>query len=101
MASVRSCQKLCLTVSSVPRQTQPGPMSGSGSRASMMVYLRRVKSHCRAAAGEGSENMRRKQLCRHKVSAEGGAGGAPDARAEIPLQPVVQTMAKHLCPCSP
>lgn len=38
-------------------------MSGS---ASVVVYLRRGKSHCRAAAGEGSENMIRKQLCRYQ-----------------------------------
>lgn len=32
-----------------------------------------------------------------KVSARGGAGGAPGSRAEIPLQPIV----RQLCPCSP
>ena len=36
-----------------------------------------------------------------KVSAEGGAGDAPGARAEIPLQPLVQPRVRQLCPCSP
>lgn len=42
-----------------------------------------------------------------KVSAEGdaaeggaGAGGAPDTKAEIALQPVGQTMIMQLSPCS-
>ena len=33
-----------------------------------------------------------------KVSEEGGGGGAPGARAEIPLQPVVQPMVRQPCP---
>ncbi|GAB0183220.1 hypothetical protein GRJ2_000787300 [Grus japonensis] len=36
-----------------------------------------------------------------KVSAEGGGGGAPDTRAEIPLQPMVKTMVRQAVPCSP
>ena len=35
-----------------------------------------------------------------KVSEEGGGGGAPGARAEIPLQPVVKTMVRQVVPCS-
>ena len=33
-----------------------------------------------------------------KVSEEGGGGGAPGARAEIPLQPVVKTMVRQAVP---
>ncbi|GAB0209030.1 AN1-type zinc finger protein 5-like [Grus japonensis] len=36
-----------------------------------------------------------------KVSEEGGGGGAPDTRAEIPLQPVVKTMVKQAVPLQP
>ena len=36
-----------------------------------------------------------------KVSADGGAGGAPGAGAEIPLQPVVKTMVKQAVPLQP
>ena len=36
-----------------------------------------------------------------KVSEEGGAGGAPGAGAEIPLQPVVKTMVKQAVPLQP
>jgi len=36
-----------------------------------------------------------------KVSEEGGGGGAPGTGAEIPLQPVEQTMVRQAVPCSP
>ena len=36
-----------------------------------------------------------------KVSEEGGAGGAPGAGAEIPLQPVVKTMVRQAVPLQP
>ncbi|KAJ7404796.1 protein pxr1-like [Willisornis vidua] len=36
-----------------------------------------------------------------KVSGEGGEVGSPDARAEVPLQPLVQPMMKELCLCKP
>ncbi|GAB0189188.1 AN1-type zinc finger protein 5-like [Grus japonensis] len=36
-----------------------------------------------------------------KVSEEGGGGGAPGTRAEIPLQPVVKTMVKQAVPLQP
>ncbi|GAB0205660.1 AN1-type zinc finger protein 5-like [Grus japonensis] len=36
-----------------------------------------------------------------KVSAEGGAGDAPGARAEIPLQPLEKTMLRQAVPLQP
>ena len=36
-----------------------------------------------------------------KVSEEGGGGGAPGTRAEIPLQPVVKTMVRQAVPLQP
>ncbi|GAB0181526.1 hypothetical protein GRJ2_000617900 [Grus japonensis] len=36
-----------------------------------------------------------------KVSEEGGAGGAPGSRAEIPLQPVEKTMVRQAVPPQP
>jgi len=33
-----------------------------------------------------------------KVSEEGEGGGAPDARAEIPLQPLVKTIVMQIVP---
>ena len=36
-----------------------------------------------------------------KVREEGGGGGAPGARAEIPLQSVVKTMARQPVPLQP
>ena len=35
------------------------------------------------------------------VSAEGGAGGAPGARAEVPLQPLEQTMVRQAVSLQP
>ena len=42
-----------------------------------------------------------KQHGNTRVSEEGEAGGVPGAGAKVPLQAVVQTMVKQLCPCSP
>ena len=36
-----------------------------------------------------------------KVSEEGGAGGAPGIRAEIPLQPLVQPTVRQAVPLQP
>ena len=36
-----------------------------------------------------------------KVSEGGGGGGAPGARAEIPLQPLVKTMVRQAVPLQP
>ena len=36
-----------------------------------------------------------------KISAEGGGGGAPGARAEVPLQPVEKTMVRQAVPLQP
>ena len=36
-----------------------------------------------------------------KVSEEGGGGGAPGARAEIPLQPMGKTMVRQAVPLHP
>ena len=38
----------------------------------------------------------KEQLCRHQVSAEVGAGGAPGSGAGIALQPVMKTMVRQL-----
>ena len=36
-----------------------------------------------------------------KVKEEGGGGGAPGARAEIPLQPMLKTMVRQAVPLQP
>ena len=43
----------------------------------------------------------RKDSADTKVSEEGGGGGAPGTRAEIPLQPVVKTMVRQAVPLQP
>lgn len=69
----------------------------NGSGASGIIDLR-GKSYCATLAGERSESTSSADI---KAREEEGGGGAPDARAEIPLQPVVKTVVRQLCPCSP
>ena len=95
MASVRGCQKLPLCL------TEPGPVdsktdlllakampiSDSGS-ISGITDLRRKKNQ--TAYGQlqwekGVRRCERNNSADTKVSEEGGGGGAPGARAEIPL----------------
>ncbi|GAB0184906.1 epimerase family protein SDR39U1 [Grus japonensis] len=70
---------------------------------SVITYLRRGKK----ASGQllqperGMRRCERNSSADPKVSAEGGGGGAPGTRAEIPLQPVEKTMVRqavHLQP---
>jgi len=46
--------------------------------------------------------MLEKQLCSFtKVGEEGGEGGAPSTRAEVPLQPMEKTMVRQAVPLQP
>ncbi|GAB0178069.1 epimerase family protein SDR39U1 [Grus japonensis] len=68
--------------------------------ASVITYLRREKnreSFC--SRREEWEDVR--NSADTKVSADGGGGGAPDTRAEVPLQPVVKTMVRQAVPLQP
>ena len=49
----------------------------------------------------GVRTCKRNNPADTKVSEEGGGGGAPGARAEIPLQPVVKTMVRQAVPLQP
>ncbi|GAB0204530.1 acid sphingomyelinase-like phosphodiesterase 3b [Grus japonensis] len=76
------------------------PISNSGS-ASGITYLRRGETAVATAAREqGVGICERNSPADTKVSA-GGAGGAPGARAEIPLQPMVKTMVRQAVPLQP
>ncbi|CAM9267070.1 unnamed protein product [Bubo scandiacus] len=76
-------------------------ISNSGS-ASGIMYLRKEKKKTTQL-----QLKRRVRMCERnnsadtKISEEGGGGGAPGARAEIPLQPLVQTMVGQAVPLQP
>ncbi|KAJ7411455.1 protein pxr1-like [Pitangus sulphuratus] len=84
--------------------TKAEPISDGGS-TSVITYLRRGKSFCTGAIAAREERIcESKDSVDTKVSGKEGGGGAPCARAEIPLQPMVQpmvqTMLRQLCPYS-
>ncbi|GAB0207243.1 EH domain-containing protein 4 [Grus japonensis] len=86
-----------------PPLAKAEPISDGGS-ASVITYLRRKekKQHQEQLQPErGVRRCERNNSADTKVSAEGGGGGAPGARAEIPLQPVVKTMVKQAVPLQP
>ncbi|GAB0182143.1 acid sphingomyelinase-like phosphodiesterase 3b [Grus japonensis] len=49
----------------------------------------------------GATRCERNNAADTKVSEEGGGGGAPGARAEIPLQPLEKTMVRKAVPLQP
>ncbi|KAJ7425828.1 hypothetical protein WISP_20370 [Willisornis vidua] len=65
------------------------PIRGSGSTSGITELRSRKKNGIETAAGERTENVRGTTL-QMEVSGEGGGGGAPGARAEIPVQLVVR-----------
>jgi len=72
------------------------PISDSGS-ASEITYLRRGKKPTQNLHKSSwkSENMREQQLCRPQGQCRSRGGGAPGAGAEVPLQPMEQTMVRQ------
>jgi len=66
-----------------PPLNKTKPISDVGS-ASVITDLRNGKKCCAAAGREKSGKQCEKQPCRHKVSEEGGGGGAPGTGADSP-----------------
>ncbi|GAB0181647.1 junction-mediating and -regulatory protein-like [Grus japonensis] len=84
-----------------PLLAKAEPISDDGS-ASGIMYLRRGKKHQEQFQPErGVRRCERNSPADTKISAEGGAGGAPGARAEIPLQPLEKTMVRQVVPLQP
>ncbi|GAB0179144.1 AN1-type zinc finger protein 5-like [Grus japonensis] len=75
-----------------PPLAKAEPISDGGS-ASGVTELRKGKKLLRDSS--------QRRGVRTQVSAEGGAGGAPGAGAEIPLQPMVKTMVRQAVPLQP
>lgn len=84
-------------------RVQPTSDGGSISR---IKYLKRMggRGDETALCNISSSQKKGVRICESTSPAdsqvsEGGAGDAPDSRAEIPLQALVKTMVQ-LCPCS-
>ncbi|XP_059725656.1 ceramide synthase 4-like isoform X6 [Haemorhous mexicanus] len=115
VASVRSCQNL----PPYPAEPIPGgsklnvPLAKAGpvrngGNTSVIADLKRKKKKEKVFAQlylqpEKSRlrTWERNNSADTKVSGEGGAGGAPGAGGEAPLQAVLRTKVKQMCPCSP
>ncbi|GAB0205655.1 hypothetical protein GRJ2_003031100 [Grus japonensis] len=88
-----------------PLLAKAEPISHGGS-ASGITELRRKKTKQNKTQQflqpeRGVRRCERNNFAGTKVSAEGGAGGAPGTGAEIPLQPLEKTMVRQAVPCSP
>ncbi|GAB0188289.1 cAMP-dependent protein kinase inhibitor alpha [Grus japonensis] len=71
------------------------PISNSGGSASATTELRRGKKLAQwQLEKRGVRRCERNNSADTKVREEGGAGGAPHAGAQIPLQPMEKTMAE-------
>jgi len=107
VTSVGSCQKL------PPCLTEPMPASSKtdltlakaeaisdGASTSVVTNLRRKKT----LRNDNLQQERGVRICERnnsadtKVSEAEGAGGAPDVGAEVPLQPMEQTMVRQGVP---
>ncbi|TRZ20555.1 hypothetical protein HGM15179_006522 [Zosterops borbonicus] len=76
--------------------------SGSTSGITELKKERKVLHKMIAAKEDRSKDRcERNSPTDTQISAEGGAGGAPGAGAEIPLQLPGQPIVRQLCPCSP
>jgi len=82
-----------------PSLAKAKPISNGGS-ASVVTYLRRRATKCSRI--EEQEYLRETTLKTPKsVKKVVVGGGAPDTKAEIPLQPMVKTMVRQDVPLQP
>ncbi|TRZ13562.1 hypothetical protein HGM15179_013557 [Zosterops borbonicus] len=72
-----------------------------GGSTSALTYCRRKRSYHAEVISARQEQVERNSPADTKVTTEEETGGAPGTRAEVPLQPLVQTMVRQLCSCSP
>ncbi|GAB0181460.1 acid sphingomyelinase-like phosphodiesterase 3b [Grus japonensis] len=83
-------------------KAEPINNGGSTSRITELRRGKKVVQHQEQLQPErGVRRCERNNSADTKVSAEGGGGGAPDARAEIPLQPMEKTMVRQAVPLQP
>ncbi|GAB0188514.1 acid sphingomyelinase-like phosphodiesterase 3b [Grus japonensis] len=84
-----------------PPLAKAEPISDGGSASGIKELRRGKKLLWQLQPERGVRICERNSSADTKVSAEGGAGGAPGARAEIPLQPVEKTMMSQAVPLQP
>jgi len=108
VASVIRCQKLPICpIEPVPGGSQTDPLLATvepisnGGSASGITYLRRGKNlvEWQLQWERGVRTCERNNSADIKVSA-GEGGGAPDAGAGVPLQPVEQTLVRQADPAA-
>ncbi|PKU43327.1 protein pxr1-like [Limosa lapponica baueri] len=84
-----------------PRLAKAEPIN-DGSSGSVVTYLRGGKKlHKGNCLDRGVRICERNNSADTKVSEEEEGGGAPGARAEIPLQSMVKTMVRQAVPLQP
>ncbi|GAB0181865.1 acid sphingomyelinase-like phosphodiesterase 3b [Grus japonensis] len=87
-----------------PPLAKAEPISNGGNTSGLTALRRGKKSvqHKEQLQPErGVRRCERNNFADTQVSAEGGAGGAPGAGAEIPLQPMEKTMVRQAVPLQP
>ncbi|GAB0180080.1 epimerase family protein SDR39U1 [Grus japonensis] len=84
-----------------PLLAKAEPISDSGS-ASGITELRRGENNQEQLPPErGVRIHERNNSADTQVTEEGGGGGAPGTRADIPLQPMEKTMVRQAVPLQP
>ncbi|RMC04522.1 hypothetical protein DUI87_18968 [Hirundo rustica rustica] len=66
-----------------------------GGSTSALAYCRRKSNYHADLISAREEQAERNSLTDTKVTREGGRGGVPGTRADVPLQPLVQPMEAH------
>lgn len=107
MAAVGNCQKLppC-QAEPIPSSSRTNPLLAKAGpirnvcKASMMTYFSK-KIIAQVSLQAEKSKVGRDSYADPQVSAGGGEGGVTGARDEIPLQLVVKTTGRQLCPCWP
>ncbi|PKU48654.1 protein pxr1-like [Limosa lapponica baueri] len=90
--SMRARSKMDLSLAKTKPISEGGSTSG-------ITYLRRGKKTLSSSSQKrGMRTCERNNSADAKVSEEGGRGGGPGTRAEIPLQPMVKTMVRQAVP---
>ncbi|GAB0193217.1 epimerase family protein SDR39U1 [Grus japonensis] len=86
-----------------PLLAKAEPISDGDSASGILYFKKRGenKHQEQLQAERGVRMCERNNSADTKVSTEGGAGGAPGAGAEIPLQPVEKTMVRQAVPLQP
>ncbi|GAB0181680.1 EH domain-containing protein 4 [Grus japonensis] len=85
-----------------PLLAKAKPISGGGSASGVTELTRGKKpAQQKQQLGTAVRRCERNSPADTKVSAEGGGGGTPGTRAEIPLQPMEKTMVRQAVSLQP